>query len=139
MSKSFGADDLIDAKDTDPVAAIRDLTHGEGAHKTLEASSAPDARRAAVQSVRSWGIACFVGERGEVSLEVSPDLLRRQVTLIGSWTFSTQGQSDCAEFIADNHIDVEALFTDRWSLENAADAYHKFDTQTTGKGVIVPE
>ena len=83
------------------VKAIRGLTHGEGAHKTLDASSAPDARAAAVRAVRSWGTACFVGERGQVTLDVSPDLLRRQVTLVGSWTFSKQGQAECAEFVAD--------------------------------------
>jgi hypothetical protein len=33
-------------------------------------------------------------------LDVSPDLLRRQVTLVGSWTFSKQGQAECAEFVA---------------------------------------
>lgn len=32
-----------------------------------------------------------VGEGGNVTLDVSPDLLRRQVTLIGAWTFSTVG------------------------------------------------
>jgi threonine dehydrogenase-like Zn-dependent dehydrogenase len=51
---------------SDVVAAIAELTHGEGAHKTLDASSAPDARAAAVRSVRAWGTACFVGERGQV-------------------------------------------------------------------------
>ena len=60
-------------KPNDVVAAIRDLTHGEGAHKTLDASSAPEARAAAVRAVRSWGTACFVGERGQVTLDVSPD------------------------------------------------------------------
>ena len=79
-----------------------------------------------------------MGERGNVMIDISPDMLRRQVTLVGSWTFSTQGQSDCAEFVADNNIDVEALFTDRWTLDQAEEAYRKFDTQTTGKGVIVP-
>ena len=138
MAKTFGATEIINANANDPVSAIRELTHGEGAHKTLEASSAPSARQAAVQAVRSWGVACFVGERGNVALDVSPDLLRRQVTLLGSWTFSTQGQSDCAEFVADNNIDVEALFTDTWSLDQAQQAYEKFDTQTTGKGVIIP-
>ena len=138
MATAFGAAEIINASSNDPVSAIRELTHGEGAHKTLEASSAPSARQAAVQAVRSWGIACFVGERGNVALDVSPDLLRRQVTLVGSWTFSTQGQSDCAEFVADNNIDVEALFTDTWSLDQAQEAYEKFDTQTTGKGVIIP-
>ena len=138
MATTFGATEIINASSDDSVSAIRELTHGEGAHKTLEASSAPSARQAAVQAVRSWGIACFVGERGSVALDVSPDLLRRQVTLVGSWTFSTQGQSDCAEFVADNSIDVEALFTDTWSLDQAREAYEKFNTQTTGKGVIIP-
>jgi threonine dehydrogenase-like Zn-dependent dehydrogenase len=138
MARDFGATETINAASNDPVTAIRDLTHGEGAHKTLEASSASSARQAAVQAVRSWGTACYVGERGNVMIDVSPDMLRRQVTLVGSWTFSTQGQSDCAEFIADNDIDVEALFTDRWTLDQAEEAYKKFDTQTTGKGVIVP-
>ena len=52
---------------------------------------------AAVRCVRAWGTACFVGERGQVTLDVSADLLRRQVTLVGSWTFSKQGQAECAE------------------------------------------
>ena len=104
----------------------------------LDASSAPDARAAAVRSVRAWGTACFVGERGQVTLDVSPDLLRRQVTLVGSWTFSKQGQAECAEFVAERKVDVERLFTHRWRLEQAEEAYRLFDTQTTGKAVILP-
>jgi len=138
LAQEFGAHVVIDGKAGDMVAAIRDLTHGEGAHKTLDCSSAPDARAAAVRAVRSWGTACFVGERGQVTLDVSPDLLRRQVTLVGSWTFSKQGQADCAEFVADRKIDVEKLFTHRWQLEQADEAYRVFDTQTTGKAVILP-
>src|SRR6516165_5722459 len=79
LAQQFGAAEVIDPTAHDMVAAIHELTHGEGAHKTLDASSAPDARAAAVRSVRSWGTACFVGERGQVTLDVSPDLLRRQV------------------------------------------------------------
>jgi threonine dehydrogenase-like Zn-dependent dehydrogenase len=137
LAQQFGAHEVIDGK-ADMVAAIRELTHGEGAHKTLDASSAPEARAAAVRAVRSWGTACFVGERGQVTLDVSPDLLRRQVTLVGSWTFSKQGQAECAEFVADRGVDVERLFTHRWKLEQAEEAYKLFDTQTTGKAVILP-
>jgi threonine dehydrogenase-like Zn-dependent dehydrogenase len=138
LAQAFGAHEVIDPRASDVVAAIRQLTHGEGAHKTLDASSAPDARAAAVRAVRSWGTACFVGERGQVTLDVSPDLLRRQVTLGGSWTFSKQGQAECAEFVADRQLDVEKLFTHRWRLEQAEEAYKLFDTQTTGKAVILP-
>jgi len=138
MAKDFGADVVIDALANDPVEAIRDLTHGEGAHKTLDCSSAPEARAAAVRSARTWGSACFVGERGQVTLDVSADLLRRQITLVGSWTFSKQGQAECAEFVADKEIAVDKLFTHRWKLDEAEEAYRLFDTQTTGKAVILP-
>ena len=138
LARQFGAAEVIDPAAHDMVAAIAELTHGEGAHKTLDASSAPDARAAAVRSVRAWGTACFAGERGQVTLDVSADLLRRRVTLVGSWTFSKQGQSECAEFIAERNVDVERLFTHRWRLEQAEEAYRLFDTQTTGKAVILP-
>src|SRR5262245_32017941 len=138
LAIEFGAHEVIDARSNDPVAAIRDLTHGEGAHKTLDTSGAAEARAAAVRATRAWGTACYVGERGQVTLDVSPDLLRRQSTLVGSWTFSTQGQADCAEFVADHNIAVEKLFTHRWRLDQAEAAYRLFDTQTTGKGVILP-
>ena len=91
-----------------------------------------------MRAVRSWGIACFVGERGNVTLDVSPDMLRRQVTIIGSWTFSTVGQAKCAEYVADREIVLDNLFTHRWKLEQAKEAYELFDKQTSGKGVIVP-
>jgi threonine dehydrogenase-like Zn-dependent dehydrogenase len=68
---------------------------------------------------------------------VSPDLLRRQVTLIGSWTFSSVGQMQCARFVAERRIPLAKLITQRWRLEQAAEAYRLFDQQTTGKGVFV--
>src|SRR5262249_15827070 len=114
------------------------MTHVEVEHKTVDASSAQDARAAAVRSVRAWGTACFVGERGQVTLDVSADLLRRQVTLVGSWTFSKQGQAECAEFIAERKGDVERLVTHRWRLERGGEGYRVLDTETTGKAVILP-
>lgn len=137
MAKEFGADVVLDPLGNDPVSAIRELTHGEGAHKTLDCSSNPEARAATVRAVRTWGTACFVGEGGQVTLDVSPDMLRRQVTLVASWTFSKMGQADCAEFIGDRKIAADKIFTHRWKLDQAEEAYTLFDTQTTGKGVFL--
>ncbi len=138
-AKDFGADVLINPAKTDNVVqAIRDLTHGRGAHASMDCSSAPIARVQSVQCVRSWGKACFVGEGDTVTLNVSNDMLRRQVTIIGSWTFSTVGQAKCAEYVADKEIVLDRLFTHRWKLEQAKEAYELFDKQTSGKGVIMP-
>ena len=80
-AKEFGADALIDPSKTDNVVqAIKELTGGLGAHLSLDASSSPQARAQAVRCVRTWGKACFVGEGDTVTLDVSSDILRRQVT-----------------------------------------------------------
>ena len=55
MAKEFGAHEVIDAHSNNPVEAIRELTHGEGAHKTLDTSGAAEARASAVRAARSWG------------------------------------------------------------------------------------
>jgi threonine dehydrogenase-like Zn-dependent dehydrogenase len=137
-AKQFGADVLINPKNENVLETIRQLTHGLGAHLSLDASSSPQARAQAVRCLRTWGRACYVGEGDSVTLDVSNDLLRRQISLIGSWTFSTVGQADCARYVADRGIDLDRLFTHRWKLEQAAEAYRLFDTQTSGKGVIQP-
>jgi len=136
-ARAFGASEVVNPKDTDAVEAIRALTHGLGAHASLDASSSPEARKQAVQCVRTWGKACYVGEGGSVSIDVSPDMLRRQVTIIGSWTFSKNGQAECAQFVADRGVDVDSIFTNRWRLDQAVEAYQLFDQQTAGKGVFL--
>jgi threonine dehydrogenase-like Zn-dependent dehydrogenase len=90
-----------------------------------------------VRSARAWGTVCFVGEGNSVTIDVSPDMLRKQLTIIGSWTFSKVGQADCARFVADRNIKVDDLFTHRWKLDQAEEAYRLFDQQTSGKGVFL--
>ncbi|MGW5153769.1 hypothetical protein [Rhodococcus koreensis] len=55
---------------------------------------------------------------------------------IGSYTFSHVGMGECARFVAQHGIDVDALFTDRWKIEDAETAYKEFDRQVRGKAVI---
>ena len=132
LAKKFGADVAVDSPDS-----INDLTRGEGVDLALDTTGASAARLAAVRAAKTWGTVCFVGEGGDVTLDVSRDMLRKQLTLIGSWTFSAMGQLECARFVADNRIDLDAIFSHRWKLEQADEAYRLFDTQSTGKGVIV--
>ncbi|MDP2627603.1 MAG: hypothetical protein Q8Q58_11945 [Candidatus Rokubacteria bacterium] len=50
---------------------------------------------------------------------------------------STVGQEECVRFVARRKIPLGRLLTPRFALEQAAEAYRLFDTQTTGKGVFV--
>jgi threonine dehydrogenase-like Zn-dependent dehydrogenase len=135
-AKEFGASDVVNPRSNDPVGAIKDLTHG-GADYTLDTSSQPEGRIAAIRSAKVWGTVCFVGEGKNVTIDVSPDMLRKQLTIVASWTFSWQGQAECAKFCVERGIGVDRLFTHRWQLDQAEEAYRVFDTQSTGKGVFL--
>jgi threonine dehydrogenase-like Zn-dependent dehydrogenase len=138
MAKELGADVTIDPNKEDPVQAINDETHGEGAELTMDCSGNPEARLAAVRSTGTWGTVALVGEGGELTVDVSPHLLRRQLTLVASWTFSTVIQAECAQFIADRGIPAEKVFTQRYQrLDQAEEAYKLFDKQDSGKGVFL--
>jgi threonine dehydrogenase-like Zn-dependent dehydrogenase len=137
LAREFGAEHTIDPRQTDPVRAIHDFTQGEGAETTMDCSGNPEARAQAVRSAGTWGRVAYVGEGNNVTLDVSRDLLRRQLTLHASWTFSNTGQEECARFITDRKVPLSRLLTHRWRQDQADEAYRLFDTQTTGKGVFV--
>jgi len=135
-AKAFGAWKTIDPRSNDAAGTIRELTKGHGADAAMDTSGSPEARISAIRASKVWGTMVCVGEGGDVRIAVSPDLLRRQLSVIGSWTFSTIGQAECARFILERNVNVDALFTDHWSLDQAKEAYELFDTQTGGKGVF---
>ena len=137
VAKEFGATDAIDASAGDPVETIMALTGGKGANKVLETSGAPAGRSAAVRSAARWGTVCLVGEGGEMTLNVSIDIIRKQLTIVGSWTVNSAKLADCIRFVADHGLEVDKLFTDRWTLDQAEEAYKAFDKQAAGKGVFV--
>jgi threonine dehydrogenase-like Zn-dependent dehydrogenase len=131
LAKQFGADVAVDSADS-----LKELTKGEGVDLALDTTGIAEARIAAIRSAKTWGTVCFVGEGGDVTINVSPDMLRKQLTIIGSWTFSAMGQAECARFVVDNGIQLEKIFSHRWKLDQASEAYRVFDTQSTGKAVI---
>jgi threonine dehydrogenase-like Zn-dependent dehydrogenase len=139
LGRELGADAALDPGAGDVVAGLRELTDGEGVDAALDCTGQPAARLAAVRATRTWGRVGLVGEGNQVTFDVSPDLLRRQLTLHASWTFSTLIQEECARFVVKRRVPLERLLTHRFRLEQAAEAYRLFDTQTTGKGVFVFE
>jgi threonine dehydrogenase-like Zn-dependent dehydrogenase len=138
LAREFGAETVINAKEVDPVQVLRELTHGEGVETAMDCSGNPDARVAAVRVAATWGRVCFVGEGNPTTFDISQDMIRKQLTIHASWTFSSVGQEECARFIAARRLPLGRLITHRFTLDQAAAAYQLFDTQTTGKGAFLP-
>ena len=136
QAKTFGAVDGVNSKTADPVEAILQWTHGVGATVAIDCAGVAAARQAAVRCTSNWGRIAFVGVGGDVTLDAWSDLMVKQRTVIGHWTFSDTGMARCVRFVADHGIDVDKQFSDRWKLDDADVAYQKFDKQTAGKAVF---
>jgi threonine dehydrogenase-like Zn-dependent dehydrogenase len=137
MATALGADATVDASAQDPIEAVRELTHGEGAECALDCTGNARARAQAVRCAADWGRACWVGEGGTVELEPSRDVIHKQLTIYGSWTFSTVGLAECARFVADRRVPLERLITHRFGLHDAEAAFRLFDQGQSGKCVFV--
>ncbi|KQT93489.1 iditol 2-dehydrogenase [Marmoricola sp. Leaf446] len=135
QARALGATAVVDPCQDDPVAAIRDLTGGRGAHAVLESSGSSAAASAGLRALGPWGRFCVVGLGGEVRFDVL-EFHRSQMTAMTSWSMSLVGQEECAAFVAENAVPVDDLFTHRWSLDEVVEAYELFDRQDAGKGVI---
>jgi threonine dehydrogenase-like Zn-dependent dehydrogenase len=137
MSSEVGASVVLDPLEVDPVAAIRELTHGEGAHMTLDCSGNSEARVQCARAARPWGKACYVGAHGTATFKMTPDVIHRQLTMLGCWTFNRQLMAECARFAVDRGVPLGEVFTDRFTLEEGAEAYRRVEAQTMGKGVFL--
>ena len=137
-ARAFGAWQTINPAGVDSVAdAVRDITHGRGVSKSLETSGASSAAQAALHVLDLWGTACWVGVGSTIHFDLTEHLYK-QITAMPSWTLSIPAMEDCANFVLERGIDVDALFTDRWKLTDCVEAYQLFDQQTSGKGVFTP-
>jgi threonine dehydrogenase-like Zn-dependent dehydrogenase len=135
-AKAYGAWRTINPLEADAVEQIREITGGMGADMALETSGSNTASAQALACVKPWGTACFAGVGNSVTFDVYANL-RRQLTILTSWTMSFTGQKDCADFVIERGLDVDALFTDRWDLHDAQHAFLDFDKQEKGKGVFI--
>lgn len=136
LAIQFGADHVIDPATEDVNKVVKSLTSDLGAHKSMDCSSNPEARALSLKVLRKWGTACLVGVRGDIQFGVDTMVLK-QLSLIGSWTFSKSGQAECADFICERNLDIDALFSHEFSLDDAEEAYRLFDGQGMGKGVFL--
>jgi threonine dehydrogenase-like Zn-dependent dehydrogenase len=137
LACQLGATSAIDSAAVSAVDAIRELTHGEGADATLDCTGHPEARANCAKAARAWGRACFVGEHGTATFDMTPDVIHKQLTMYGSWTFSTVLLAECARFAVDRQVPRGNVVTESFTLDQAEGAFRKFASRTMGKGVFV--
>ena len=136
LARTLGANAVINSSTQDAEQSIRELTKGLGSDGVLDATGIPQVRLQAVDSVKSWGKVCFVGEGNETTFDISRQIIHKQLTIYGSWTFSRNGLEEVARFVVEKKSPMEKLITHTFDIGEAKKAYELFIGGTTGKVVF---
>lgn len=138
LAAALGAVDVTVPAGPGAVAAVREATGGHGCEAAVDCSGAPQGRLTALSGTRRWGRCAFVGEGGRLDVDVSHDLIHRQVTVYGSWVTSVGHMEELVERLVAWDLHPERTVTDRYGLEDAESAYAVADQGRSGKVAILP-
>lgn len=141
FARKFGATDTIDARETDPVAAIRRLSDG-GVDYAFEVLGTGPTIRTAYDAIHPGGTAVVVGmaAAGEDAAIDALTLARQEKTLKGSFYGSCRPTVDMPLLLSlaqAGKIDLDALITRRYPLEAINEAYAALEHGGVGRGLIV--
>jgi threonine dehydrogenase-like Zn-dependent dehydrogenase len=137
LALELGLVDHALASDDSTLGRIDDLTAGEGCTATVDCSGSAAGRSVAVRATSRWGRCAFVGEGGTVTIDVSPQLIHKQVTVIGSWVTSVPRMVELLARLETWSLHPEQVVTHRFGLHDAGAAYHAADSGSMGKVCIV--
>lgn len=139
MAKELGADYTINGKDANVLEEIARITNGQGADAAIDCSGSPYAENDALSCVRPHGRVAFIGESKETTIKPSEQLIRKQITVMGSWYFPIHEYDEIADFIVKKNLPVEKLVTHTFPLTEAETAFRLFDERKTEKAVFIWE
>ncbi|MBD1928986.1 alcohol dehydrogenase catalytic domain-containing protein [Trichocoleus sp. FACHB-90] len=140
---SVGAEAAFDPRDPDFVSKIQALTGGLGVDTTLLAVPSDKAFFQALDCTRKGGKILFFAEfPDEVEIPINPNILyRREIDLMGSYSSSYRVQALAADIVFNGRIDVDALISDRYPLEDLSAAVEQAiaPTPETYKILLYPQ
>ena len=140
LAVKFGATDVVDAGDVDPVRAVRELTGG-GAHYAFEAIGLAKTAQQAFKMVRRGGTATVIGmiPVGTMVEIHGPELLGEK-KIQGSNMGSNRFRVDMPRFVdfyLQGKLHLDSLISGRIKLEQVNDALEQLKTGEVARNVII--
>ncbi len=136
---ALGAEIVLAPDDGDLLPRLRELTDGVGVEKAIDCSGHPAAHRLCIDATRRLGAVAFVGECGEdTPLRVSPDLIRKGLSVCGSWHYNRRDVPRLLNMIAAIPTQLDLLISHEFALESIGQAWELQATGNCAKVLVKP-
>ncbi len=138
LARQLGAEEVLDPDDPDCLDRIRDMTGGKGVDKSVDCSGGEAYQKICIAGTRRKGQLAFVGESGDLTVRVSDDLIRKGLTLHGSWHWNLQDTELLMETIRRSTHLIDKLITHTYPLSRVEDAFKLQMRGKCGKVLLHP-
>lgn len=138
LAKELGAQTVLDPASADVLDQVRVLTAGVGADKGVDCSGVPSAQRLQIDAARRKGQVSFVGEGGDLGIKVSQDMIRKGLTLRGSWHWSLADAPTIMRVVADCGALLDKHITHTFPMCGVQEAFELQLTGQCGKVLLHP-
>jgi L-iditol 2-dehydrogenase len=139
LALELGAAEVFAPSDPNIHEKIKQVSAGRGIDRAIDCSGATVAQRLMIDSLRPRGKAAFVGEGGEVPLNVSKDMLRKGIELIGCWHYNLGDYPEMLEVIRHNRTKIDRLITHRFEMKDIQKAFELQVSGACGKVLLYPQ
>ncbi|MGW0521296.1 S-(hydroxymethyl)mycothiol dehydrogenase [Crossiella sp. NPDC003009] len=142
VAKGFGATHVVNARETDPVKAIQDLTGGNGADVVIDAVGRPETWKQAFYARDLAGTVVLVGvPTPEMTIEMPLiDFFSRGGALKSSWYGDCLPSRDfpmLVELYRQGRLDLDAFVSEEIPLDGVEGAFEKMHTGGVLRSVVV--
>jgi threonine dehydrogenase-like Zn-dependent dehydrogenase len=137
IARTFGATDVVAERGEAAVAAVRELTRGQGAHAVIEAVGTEQSMRTAVEITRAGGSIGYVGVPHGSSTGVDLGVMfGRNIALRGGVAPVRTYIPELLPDILDSTIDPSPVFDLTVELEGVPGGYKAMDERTALKVLV---
>jgi L-iditol 2-dehydrogenase len=138
LALELGAEVVMDPNNADCIQQIKKLTGGLGTDKSIECSGGELYQSVCINGTRRKGQIAFVGESKSLTVKVSDDLIRKGLTIYGSWHWNLKDTKKIMDLIANKNTLISKLITHKFTLSEAEDAFKLQISGRCGKVLLHP-
>jgi threonine dehydrogenase-like Zn-dependent dehydrogenase len=129
---------VVDPRDQTALDQIMQLTDGRGVDCALDCSGNVQAERLCVDATRRKGKVAFIGEcHDELMLRISPDMIRKGLTLIGSWHYNLNDYPNIMQVIRESPL-IDQLISHVIPMHEIQTAFELSASHQTAKIILQP-
>jgi L-iditol 2-dehydrogenase len=138
LARQCGATTVINSSREDPLAKIKSLGDGMGAHLVLDTAGFSPTLKLSIDAVRPGGQITKLGwGPGPVGFSLDP-LIAKAATLKGSFSHTWNVWEACLRMLEKGQVDLEEYVSHVMPLDRWEEAFQLIDTKVGVKVVLTP-